>query len=87
MHIIEIVKMAAVDELINRGLSLVNTFQRKLLDDPEGDFSSDLLYSDDRPISPIVNDEHGENTATCGGMARNVVATFLLPAKVICTYG
>ena len=49
----EIGKMAAIDELIIHGLSLVNTVGKKLLDDPEEDFSSDLLYADDRPISPM----------------------------------
>ena len=50
----EIGKMAAVDEFINRRLSCVKTVQRKLHDDPEGDFSSDLLYSGERPVSSML---------------------------------
>ena len=49
----EIGKVAAIDEFTNRRLSLVNTVQRKLIDEPEGNFCSNLAYSDDRPVSPM----------------------------------
>ena len=45
--------MAVIDGFISHRLSHVNTVQRKLLDEPEGDFSSDLSYSDDRTTGPV----------------------------------
>ena len=54
MQTFEIGKMAAIDGFIHRGLFLVETVQRKLLDDPEGDLSSDLSYSDDRTSSSLI---------------------------------
>ena len=53
MQAFEIGKMADFDESVNRGPSLTNTVLRKLLNDPEGNFSSNLPYSDDRPVSPM----------------------------------
>ena len=73
-YIFEIGKMAVIDGLNNRGLSIVNTVQTKLLDDPERDFSSDLLYSDDRPISSMQLMQNYKE----GGGGRNVVNTLLL---------
>ena len=88
--------MAAFDEFIIHGLSLVNTIQRKLFDAPEGDFSSDLSYSDDRPVDPMYFMQNcgGKYKLTQGegggggggGEARRVVATLLLPAMVGCIY-
>ena len=49
----EISKRAAIGGFVNRGLSSVNAIQRRLLDDPGGNFSSDLSYSADRPTSPM----------------------------------
>ena len=52
--------MTANKEFFSRMLYLVNTVQRKLQrklpDDPEGGFSSDLLYmySDDRPTTVLL---------------------------------
>ena len=51
VEIFEISKMAAIDEFIDCGLSLVNTVQRKVLIDPERNFSSDRSSSDDRSWS------------------------------------
>ena len=55
MQTSEIDKMAAIDGFINRGQSLVNrpTVQRKLLDDPEGGFSTALPHTDDSSTSPM----------------------------------
>ena len=60
--------MAAIGGFVNGGLSLVKTVQRKLLGDLEGDFSSDLSYSDDTCISPMcLMQKHGRGGGGGGG--------------------
>ena len=73
----------------------MNTVQRRLLDDPEGDFGSDYVYSDDKATSPLFVIKNAgvmylkkrKNRKNTVEKACNVVATPLLLAKVICTYG
>ena len=44
----QISEMAAIDEVVNGGMSFVNTVMRQLLHDLEDDYNSDLWYCDDR---------------------------------------
>ena len=78
----------AANKFFSRMLYLVNTVQRKLPDDPEGDFSSDLLYSGDGPIAVLdLCSSSKKAGAGAGGDVCNLVGSLSLPAKVSCAYG
>ena len=47
VQIFGIDKTAAIDKFINRGVSLMNTDHRQMIDDLEGGLSSDLLCFDE----------------------------------------
>ena len=80
----EISKMAAIVKFINHRLSLVDTVQKKLLHDQEGDFSSAVLYFDEGLLVLYSQCKNAsENKKIKAEKKRNMVAILFLLVKFI----